>query len=117
MKYFQMTLRVSAKNLTTVMEVVAGAADLLELKQLAGDEPEEGPKKKNFSYANGQRNKGITGEELILQSLQKGALGSDAMCNVFASRGFAGHSFHAAASKLAKEGKIIKNGKGWELKV
>lgn len=72
------------------------------------------PKRRQLhrSYANGIRNKGITGKDLILQILKNGAVTVEELRKEFARRGFAEVSAHSASSILVQKGQIIRDPEG-----
>lgn len=116
MKHFDIRIRVPAKHLTTVLEVITGTADILEMKQIEAEALEAEKPKRVTSYVGGVRNKGIKGSDLILESLAKGPMSGDALGAIFVSRGFAAGSWKPTMSLLIRAGQVIKNGRGYMLK-
>lgn len=65
-------------------------------------------------FVGGIRNKGITGEELVMRILQeaKGPVRRDQFINEFVANKFAGNSANACISKLVAKGKVRNIGEG-----
>lgn len=57
-------------------------------------------------YANGVRNKGIRGTELLLELLAEGPMTGDQLCKRFVERGFAAKTASAALSQMRAAGNI-----------
>jgi len=85
----------------------ANVTDLIT-KEIPGEIP--GEKKSKHSYVNGIKNKGITGENLVLSKLPAT---KEILEEAFVKQGFAASSAGSTASRLFTKGKIKrdKNGK------
>lgn len=57
-------------------------------------------------YKNGSRDKGISGEDLLLQSLKNGPKCLDQLQDIFEARGFARSTPAALVSQMARANKI-----------
>jgi hypothetical protein len=106
---FKVLLSVPGDNLTTVLEVIKGNASIISIN--ANDEPKT---KKKMRYANGKRDKGITGEELALQILTRNKdMKFTLMSTIrseFVNKGFAPTSASAAISTLVSKGRARRIG-------
>jgi len=69
-----------------------------------------GPKRE-FHYVGGVRNKGISSEQLVIDSLLNSPkpLSSAEMASIFVNRGFAGGSAGSTLSKLKQSGRIRRS--------
>jgi len=109
MKTFDVLLRVSDKNLSTVLACLAGAADLIKVE--ASAEPVSEPEGPRSRYLNGKKDKGIHGETLVLKVLVDRAVHTAAdLQKAFEANGFAPHSYSASVSRLVKAGKVQRVG-------
>ena len=90
--------------LSTLMSSVDSITDieLISALPIAKDKP----RKKIMRYANGKRNKGISGRSLVLQVLAKGQKSEAQIAKAFKGRGFAPTSYTVAISALKAEKKI-----------
>lgn len=107
MRVFEMTLRVAAENLTTVLDVLKDSADLLTMKQLEGVEAPKTTRKAG-GYRNGVRKKGINSRDLILQTVDKGTTTLKQLQKLFLAQGFAETSALPAVNLLIRNGEVVK---------
>lgn len=108
MRHYHVTFVVSAAKLPTLLQAVAPEVALIGVTEAPQSSPDV-QKTRQGGYVGGKKNKGISAEDLILQTLMsepRRTWTSTEMTQVFVSHSFAGHSFHAAASKLVAEKKI-----------
>lgn len=131
---FKVTLRVTASRLPTVLEALSGSAHLISVLPCeGGEEPAaaKGAKTRKAPagpyYVNGKRNKGISGQQLALQSFQRasGSLTTAQLAKIFEAQGFSPSSNSPAIAALAQAGlvervelgrwKITEKGKGAQL--
>lgn len=109
MKTFDVLLRVSEKNLSTVLSCLTGAADLIKVE--ASAEPVAEPESPRRFYRNGKKDKGIHGETLVLKVLADKAVHTAAdLQKAFEANGFAPHSYSASVSRLVQAGKVRRVG-------
>lgn len=116
MKFFEMVVRVPEKQLVTVIEVVKGAAQLVSLREVEeGETPKKkgGREPKTDFYANGKRNKGIKGTDLMMQLLEDGKPHTTAeLGKSFEHNGFKSDSVSPVLSELATANKVEALGRG-----
>jgi len=118
-KVYVVTLHVTETNLGTVLSALAGSSTLVsvvpaqETAKEASSGSSAGPRIGPY-YVGGKRNKGIKGEDLILETMSKADRVYDAveLANVFVQRGFARTSVYPQLSMLAKAGKVRSLGNG-----
>jgi hypothetical protein len=120
-KVYVVTLHVTETNLGTVLSALAGSSTLVSVvptQETASAKPAppgspRAPRPGPF-YAGGKRNKGIKGEDLILETMGKEDRVYDALelANVFVQRGFARTSVYPQLSLLAKAGRVRSLGNG-----
>lgn len=104
---------VAENNLGTVLSTLSGSANLVSVTptekavttQRAS--PKVHPDRESF-YVGGKRNKGISGEDLVLQVLgsDNRVFDSAEVRSKFVQNGFAANSAYSTLSKLASEKKI-----------
>ena len=99
MNRFSVTFHVDENKLPLILEVVAKSATLVGVSVVKEVEPKP-PGKKSFHYANGLRNKGISGENLILELIKSGPVSFELIKDKFFEKGFASNSASAALSAL-----------------
>jgi hypothetical protein len=105
--YYRMELKVPANLVTTIFDLLKDDGLVVNVTPL-----QEETKVKPSKYANGKKNKGITGAQLVLSALKHGACAQDILTTTFVARGFSPNSCHAACSKLIKEGKVTRTPNG-----
>jgi hypothetical protein len=114
----ELTITTSAHMLPHILQVIEGCAQIVKVVAIpTPDLPTQNtmteaqtPKKR---YTNGFRNKGISGEELLLQILaNKKPVHYDIIVNQFVSNGFARNSASPVISRLLKENRIIRPSAG-----
>jgi len=107
MKTYDLCVRVPAKTVGTILETLEGEVELLSVKATV-----EYHQHKTMRYANGRRNKGITGKALALDLLKQGPLTTAELKRAFELKGFAPQSSSPALSELLTEGKIKRTDTG-----
>ncbi len=118
MSDFQVTLNVSRNRLATVLEALAGAAELVSV--LPVSEPESASKPARAQhYAHGKRNKGISGQQLALQAFKRagtGSLTTSQLAKIFEAQGFSPNSNSPAVAELKAQGLVERVEAGrWRL--
>ena len=108
MKTYDVLLRVQASALSTVLAALDGSGTLVEVKET----PVAMPARKG--YKNGRRNKGISGESLVIDALEKAKLPMTLkkITALFVAHGFAETSASPTISTLVRLGKVIRNENG-----
>lgn len=106
---YELLVRVGASNLTTVIDVLKSAAEIVSLKQIeAGDSP---PMK--VEPQRGPRPIGKTGPQIILEHMQaRPAIlewSTEDLGIVLENNGFSAASAHPAVSSLVKEGTVERH--------
>ena len=112
---FDVTLRVSSARLATVLEALNGSATLVSVLPCTEVTPKRA---RVFAYAGGKRNKGISGQQLVLQALQRanGKLTIGQLGKIFAAQGFSPNSQSPALAALKTRGLVESLEKGsWKL--
>lgn len=100
-KQFEVTFLIDASRLTTITELVAGECTLLGMKEV------EHKRKVKRGFVGGKRNKGISGEKLLLQTLKD--RGPSQLSDVrlhFKNLGFAFATAASVASKAQRIGLV-----------
>jgi hypothetical protein len=123
MATYRMTLLVGSGSLATLLSLIEGSKDikLASVTDFA-DAPPLPPsppppsrvpqiltQEKNTTasgFVGGRRNKGVSGEQLILETLRSGPANLDELRHVFANRGFAAASASPYVSKMLRAGSI-----------
>ena len=78
-KVYAVTLHVTEGNLGTVLQTIVGSATLVsvvptqETARSSGSSSSSGNGEKHVHYVGGKRNKGISGEDLVMQTLGSSA--------------------------------------------
>jgi len=110
MAEYELKIRVLDKNLPTILQVLDGAAEIVNLTVV---DPKAvtatGVKKKRrFRYKGGKRSKGISGADLIRKTV-KGVKGAsrDVLNRAFKVNGFAASSCSAVLSTLIKSKEVV----------
>ena len=116
MKLFDLVIRCDATSMAEILSNL-GRAKLLNVYPVRDEG--EGPEQRTISrphkgFVGGIRNKGITGEELVMKVLHeaKGPVRRDTFINEFVANKFAGNSANACISKLVAKGKVRNIGEG-----
>lgn len=120
-RIYAVTFHVAEANLGTVVSTMVGSATLVSVvptkpasstDSSASSAPSS--KTRNNHYANGIRNKGISGEQLLLKTLGEAerpmSLGE--IVNAFVNHGFAGNSANPVLSIMTRTGKVRALGGG-----
>ena len=103
-RLFDLKLRVSDRKLTTILDVINGAAELLSITPVA-DAVRPAPLKKRYAYVGGHARKNVKGVELVLVAAQSGS-SKPALRSEFRRNGFADKSMSAAVSNARRDGLI-----------
>lgn len=111
-RLFDVTFRVTGAKLPTVLSVLDRDATLQGVVPVAETAVPVAPAKRAQTYANGRRNKGISGEALVLECLDRGITTFRAISEEFVARGFARNSASPALSQLSTSGRIACLGNG-----
>src|ERR1700692_788924 len=109
MTTFEVILHVSSKVLPHLLSTVAPECKLVSVKPITGETTVREPR-----YANGKRNKGISGRDLTLKLLgaEKRAFSYRELAEAVQSHGFAANSVSPVLSNLVKEKKVKALGNG-----
>jgi hypothetical protein len=111
MTKYEIVIHCFSKELSTILPVLEGSCQIITLKQVGPDTPAArqriGPR-----YANGVRNKGISGDALMLEILSKTPMSLKQISTVFKQRGFAEKTASPILSKLTKAKKVTRMGSG-----
>ena len=105
-KVYAVLFHVPEKNLGTVLSTLSGSSTLVSVTPTEADVEAKLPKA--HFYANGKKNKGITGEELALKILgsESKVFEIQEVRNKFMEHGFAHTSAAPYLNKLAREKRI-----------
>ena len=109
---YAVLLHVRSPMLPTVLQALERSATLVSVTPTtSGKEP---PPKKNQHYANGKRMKGISGRELVLQTLDQhnGFCNNQQLEKAFIENGFAKESYSSPVSYLVAEGRVRRLDQG-----
>jgi hypothetical protein len=108
---FDVLVRTSVTNLPNVVALAGDETQILSINVVK--EMPALPAKFNAGstsrFVGGMKNKGISGEELTLQTLKKAGgapITLQQLQQAFVQRGFAAHSCHACLSKLVRDKKV-----------
>lgn len=110
---FNVTLQVdSERKLATILEAISGSARLVGVVPVP--EESEPEKERNHGYANGKRNKGISGVDLAVETLRSAnrVFTFTEVARVFQDRGFAPNSASPSLTMAVKENRAIALGGG-----
>lgn len=109
---YAVLLHVDEKQLPTVLGVLAGNAKLVSVTPT--EEAKAEKKKKQQHYVDGKRDKGISGEDLLLQAIAKEqrAFTIKELEEVFLAHRFSGNSVSPVLNRLIQAEKIRKVGAG-----
>ena len=108
-KVYSVVLHVSEKRLGTLLDAIAGSATLISATATTEViETRAVSTGDTHHYVNGKRNKGISGEDLILKTLASSnkVFTTVEIENAFVQHGFAGKSYSPPLSKLVGAGKV-----------
>ena len=109
---YVMTLIVPARLVGTILDVLKGEGLMVKTEPYVETEQQQQPKKKEFRYAGGKRNKGISGVDLAIQSIQAGVKTDRGLMKAFVIKGFSENSSGPVISRLLQEGRIGRNSDG-----
>jgi hypothetical protein len=112
-KTFAVLLHVESRRLATVLEALSGSATLVSVTTTTmPDAPT--PKEPAVRYHHGRRNKGISGEELVLKVLAEcnGLASFSKFAEAFKLHSFAPNSASPALSTAVLAGKVRALGGG-----
>jgi hypothetical protein len=99
MRMVEMKLLVSEDRVMTIYDVVRGYAECVSIIPAQ-------TKRHVRRYANGVHNKGISGRDLVMQTVANGIVSFREMELAFKANGFASSSASPAVSALKAEGKV-----------
>jgi hypothetical protein len=103
---FDVTIRVNEKHLGTLLGVITEDREY-ELRGVARVSDTSVPQEPKSRFRDGKRDKGISGMDLIIQTLKNGKPQSrQELEKVFEGRGFAASSTNPALTRLREEGRI-----------
>ncbi len=108
-EFHEVTLCVSTARLADIMSKLDADCSLLGVRPMPPAAEAPVPKKRAHGYANGKRDKGIRGDELVLRSLKDAAptpITAAALSRIFVAEGFADNSVSPVVSKLIAAKKI-----------
>lgn len=111
MKYYELVVHVPQNNLTTVLEVITGSAELKSLHQLA--EPKEA--KRASPQANGKRrarDSNGTAKSYIMERLAKGPTTVHELRTMLLNKKFSDNTVAARISELISTKKINRDPEG-----
>ncbi len=113
-KKYILTIRTEDIDIPTILQALAGSATLVSIVE---DQVPAVLTAKKSHYANGKRDKGISGVDLALDVLRRTPTVTTQMFEqAFVERGFAAHSHSSAVHQLVQDGRAIKLGTGmWTL--
>jgi hypothetical protein len=114
---FRIVCDVPSTSLTTVIGAIEGAASIVEVRALdeAAPPPTRNHPRNHHGYANGKRDKGISGRDLLLEVLSKykRPVSRDEIDREFITRGFAAGSFSPSVTYLVREGRVVRGEHGY----
>lgn len=105
---FDVHIRTTAGRLQMIVDVLDGSAEVISVKRAE----DRTVKRTKRTYVGGKRDKGITGLDLITQTLAKGPMTQASLQNLFLAKGFADSSCGAALSKLVKNKTVVHQDDG-----
>jgi hypothetical protein len=110
-QHLNVTLRIDAMDLPSVLDVLRGTAALVNVAVAPDDlpnglsTPRAAPR-----YANGKRNKGISGDDLLIELMATAPISrkfsTDELGNSFVARGFARHTASPTLSRAFARGLV-----------
>lgn len=105
---FLVSLHVDEKQLATILGTIAGSATLVSITPTEITKTVTDPHR----FVGGVRDKGISGPELILETLTKAkrVVTTDELEAAFAARGFSRVSYSSPLHILLKSGKVVRAG-------
>lgn len=126
-KYYDVVIRTPAQQLPTILEALEGAATLVSVHPVRDPQSAEPEKAatvvhthqpRTFRYAEGKRNKGISGRDLMLRVLgtENRAFSNNELINAFTKEKFAGTSVGPILSVLIRDGLVRRVSDGWYTK-
>jgi hypothetical protein len=101
---FDMHLRVPHDRMSTIIDALSGACEVIKIEQFV--QTETAQSNGNHHYANGIRNKGVRGDNLLLELLKDGPRTKAQLAVSFAQRGFAKTSISPVVSKAVQTNKV-----------
>ena len=106
-KTYEVSLRVAGDKLATIMALLADEVTLVGMKEVTGPAPEKKP-----YFVGGKKDKGISGERLLLRELRTGAMRREGIAKAFEVAGFAAASADPATSKAIRDGFATRDDTG-----
>ena len=113
-KVYAVLLHIDEKNLPTVLSAVAGSATLVSVTATIQEPAVEKATPREFHYAHGKRDKGISGEDLVLEVLAQAGkpVTLTELEAAFVERRFSHNSVSPIIHKLLAAEKIRRVGTG-----
>jgi hypothetical protein len=127
MATYRVVLAVDSHALATMMSLVEGSQDvkLVNVSDFADPAPLPpsppapvshdtlaSPKIKSPRFIGGRKNKGVSGENLVIETLRSGSADLSELRRVFTHRGFAPTSASPTVSKMLRDGDIERGAHG-----
>jgi hypothetical protein len=106
---FEMRLIVPTKLVGPIVELVEEGEGII----VTMTPHSETSGKKTPRYVDGKRNKGISANELVLQTLVTGPTTYEQLAQRFVDKGFAKTSLSPTLSRLIKDKQVIESSKGF----
>lgn len=116
MTVYAVLFHVDDKKLATVLGALQGSAQLVSVTPTEVEAPKA---TKEQYYVGGKRNKGISGQDLVLKVLgsAKRPFTNEELGKAFIENGFAEHSYSPSLTELVRAEKVVSAGRGtWALK-
>jgi len=109
-KAYDVTIRVAGDKVATIMALLAEEVTLLSMREVVGAPPVT--KERSFTYAGGKKDKGISGERLLLQELRTGPMKREGLGKAFEAAGFKSTSADGATSHAIRNGFATRDDAG-----
>lgn len=109
---YDVILRLDEKKLPTLLQTIQGYAKLQNISVVINIEDKEPSKRATSFYTNGKRNKGIKGDELLMEifSSEERAFTGAEIAKIFVERGFSAKSYSPCISRLKYANKVKQMG-------
>lgn len=108
-KIYEVTLRVAGDKMATIMALLADEVTLVGMKEVTAA---TAAKERSFTYAGGKKDKGVSGERLLLGQLRLGSMKREGIAKAFELAGFKGTSGDPATSHAIKAGYATRDETG-----
>jgi hypothetical protein len=108
---YRVVADVPSESLTTVMQVIEGAARIIKVEPVESAARSASSKR---GYVGGKRNKGISGDDLLLKCLRgsKSPISADQLRSAFEKHGFSPNSLSPTLSKAVAKKLVVIQGNG-----